>query len=64
MTSELVSSPLILNTGLRRSHDIKPERVASFSSKEKQGFATLTIDTLKEIRDNWTATVCYFQGMP
>jgi len=61
MAPEFVSSPLTRNTGLRGPRNIQLERVASFSSKEKRGFATLTIDTLKETRDNWTATICYFQ---
>ncbi|HKU83305.1 MAG TPA: alkaline phosphatase D family protein [Candidatus Nitrosocosmicus sp.] len=61
MAPEFVSSPLTRNTGLRGPRSIQLERVASFSSKEKRGFATLTIDTLKETRDNWTATICYFQ---
>ena len=61
MAPEFVSSPLTRNTGLRGPRDIKRERVASFSSKEKRGFATLTIDTLKETRDKWTATIRYFQ---
>jgi alkaline phosphatase D len=61
MAPEFVSSPLTRNSGLRVSRDIKRERVASFSSTEKRGFATLTIDTLKGTRDNWTATICYFQ---
>ena len=61
MAPEFVSSPLTRNTGLRGPRDIKRERVASFSSKEKRGFATLTIDTSKETNDNWTATIRYFQ---
>ena len=61
MAPEFVSSPLTRNTGLRGPRNIQLERVSSFSSKEKRGFATLTIDTLKETRDNWTATICYFQ---
>lgn len=61
MAPEFVSSPLTRNTGLSEHRDIKRGRVASFSSKEKRGFATLTIDTLKETRDKWTATICYFQ---
>jgi len=61
MAPEFVSSPLTRNTGLREHRDIKRERVASFSSKGKRGFATLTIDSLKETLDKWTATICYFQ---
>ncbi len=61
MAPEFVSSPLTRNTGLRGPRDINRERVASFSSKEKRGFATLTIDTLRETNDNWTATIRYFQ---
>ena len=61
MAPEFVSSPLTHNTGLRGPRDIKRERVASFSSKEKRGFATLTIDTLRETDNNWTATIRYFQ---
>ena len=61
MAPEFVSSPLTRNTGVRGPRDIKRERVASFSSKERRGFATLTIDTLKETRDKWTATIRYFQ---
>ena len=61
MAPEFVSSPLTRNTGLKGPRAIRKERVASFSSKEKRGFATLTIDTLRDSRDNWTATICYFQ---
>ena len=61
MAPEFVSSPLTRNTGLRGPRDVNRERVASFSSKEKRGFATLTIDTLRETNDNWTATIRYFQ---
>ena len=61
MAPEFVSSPLTRNTGLRGPRDIQGERVASFSSKEKRGFATLTIDTLKGTRDKWRATIRYFQ---
>ena len=61
MAPEFVSSPLTRNTGLRGPRDITRERVASFSSKEKRGFATLTIDTSRETNDNWTATIRYFQ---
>ena len=61
MAPEFVSSPLTRNTGLRGPRDINRERVASFSSKEKRGFATLTIDTSRETNDNWTATIRYFQ---
>lgn len=61
MAPEFVSSPLTRNTGLRGPRKINRERVASFSSKQNRGFATLTIDTLKEINDNWTATIRYFQ---
>jgi len=61
MAPEFVSSPLTRNPGLRGPRDIQGERIASFSSKEKRGFATLTIDTLKGTRDNWTATIRYFQ---
>ncbi|WP_148685350.1 alkaline phosphatase D family protein [Candidatus Nitrosocosmicus hydrocola] len=61
MAPEFVSSPLTRNTGLRGPRDIRGERVASFSSKEKRGFATLTIDTSRYTRDNWTATMRYFQ---
>ena len=61
MAPEFVSSPLTRNTGLRGPRDIDRERVASFSSKEKRGFATLTIDTSRETNDNWTATIRYFQ---
>lgn len=61
MAPEFVSSPLTRNTGLRGPRDIKGERVASFSSKEMRGFATLTIDTMKENKENWKATIRYFQ---
>jgi len=61
MAPEFVSSPLTHNTGLRGPRDIKRERVASFSSKEKRGFATMTVDTLRETDNNWTATIRYFQ---
>jgi alkaline phosphatase D len=61
MAPEFVSSPLTRNTALRGPRDIRYERVASFSSKEKRGFATLTIDTLSDTRDKWTATIRYFQ---
>jgi alkaline phosphatase D len=61
MAPEFVSSPLTRNTGLRGPRNIQWERVASFSSKEKRGFATLTIDTSRETNDNWTATLRYFQ---
>jgi hypothetical protein len=61
MAPEFVSSPLTRNTGLRGPRKINRERVASFSSKQNRGFATLTIDTLKETNDNWTATIRYFQ---
>lgn len=61
MAPEFVSSPLTLNTGLKKPRSIKRERVASFSSKENRGFATLTIDTLGETNDKWTATIRYFQ---
>ena len=61
MAPEFVSSPLTRNTGLRGPRAIRKERVASFSSKDKRGFATLTIDTLRDSRDHWTATIRYFQ---
>ncbi|WP_458744599.1 alkaline phosphatase D family protein [Candidatus Nitrosocosmicus sp. T] len=61
MVPEFVSSPLTRNTGLRGPRNIQWERVASFSSKENRGFATLTIDTSRETNDNWTATIRYFQ---
>ena len=61
MALEFVSSPLTRHTGLREPRDIQHERVTTVSSKEKRGFATLTIDTLRGTRDNWTATIRYFQ---
>ena len=61
MAPEFVSSPLTRNSDLRESRAIKDERFASFPSDEKRGFATLTIDTSRRTRGNWTATVRYFQ---
>jgi len=61
MAPEFVSSPLTMNSGLSGGREIEGERVESFSSKEKRGFATLTIDTSRENSDSWTATVRYLQ---
>jgi alkaline phosphatase D len=61
MAPEFVSSPLTLNTGLKPGRKIHGERVASFSSEEKRGFTTLTIDTSRETNGRWTATARYFQ---
>ena len=61
MAPEFISSPLTRNSGLLEGRNPEDERVESFSSKDKRGFATLTIDTSRETDGRWTATIRYFQ---
>jgi len=62
---EFSSSPLTSNTGLQDETQAKEaERIWSYrsgGSKRKRGFSTLTIDPSSDGRDNWKATVRYFQ---
>lgn len=64
MAPEFSSSPFTLNTDLEDSRPIAGERVAFFptgGSNGKRGFATLTIQPSPDTRDNWRATVWYYQ---